>query len=74
MKLIDGYSGYIKMESIKDMSSATTGDVLRMYISRTQLRTRNLLNTIAADQGTEFDGEFLTLIRVLGITKLKGTA
>ena len=74
MKLIDGFSGYIKMETIRDKTSATTADVLKRYIERMQLKTGKHFNTIAVDQGTEFDCEFLDLIKTMGLTKLKATA
>ena len=74
MKLIDGFSGYIKMETIHHKSSATTADVLRRYMDRMKLRTGKNFNIIAVDQGTEFDGEFFTLVKTMGLTKLKATA
>ena len=39
-----------------------------------QLKTGKRFNIIAVDQGTEFDGEFLDLIKTMGLTKLKASA
>ena len=63
IKLIDGHSGYIKMETIANKSASTTADVLRRYKSRMETRTGQHLKTIAVDSGTEFDGGFLALIK-----------
>ena len=74
IKLVDAFSGYIKLETIHYKSSATTADVLQRYIDRMQLKTGRKLNIIAVDKGSEFDGEFSSVIKKLGLTKLQATA
>ena len=62
------------METIRNKTSVTIGDVFKRYITRKQLKTGKKCNTIAVDQGTEFDGDFLKLTKELGMTKLKAPA
>ena len=61
-------------KTIRDKTSAMTADVLKRYIDRMQLMTGKHFNIIAVCQGTEFDGEFLDLIKTMCLTKLKATA
>lgn len=71
IKFVDAFSGYIKFETIPDKSSASCFSALQRYKTRMETRTGALMNVIAVDQGTEFDGQFLSLIQSSGMTRLR---
>lgn len=72
VKLVDEYSGYITMKTIPDKSAESIAKILSQYRLQNELKTKMTMVQIATDQGTEFDGAVLDLLRTTGITKLKG--
>jgi hypothetical protein len=72
IKIVDDYSGYIKMETIHDKEAATTKDVTERFISRSERQTGRKVKFVQTDGGNEFNGSFLGYLESLGIIKRKG--
>ena len=74
IKMIDGLSGYVKMETLPDKMASTVTEVFKRFQRRMERRTDKKIKIVRTDGGTEFAGEFLSYLEEQGIVKQKGGA
>ena len=72
IKAVDKASEYVKMQLIPNKMAVTTRNFIEKFKVRSERQTGMKLKVIAADSGTEFNGEFLSYLEHEGIIKRKG--